>query len=150
MSFENRYKKTYTCFELFCKSIFLIIIDLDFLIFLIDPQMYIDFFTVLPLLFDVVFAIFMLYNIFLTVKPKVIIENDILCVYSINKLSVKKRCHINKISKIVVNNDKRNNKYILSAIVISIYIDNKIINFALDENDYEKFKRNPLIIQKMV
>ena len=111
MSFENRYKKTYTYFELLCKSIFLIIIDLDFLIFLIDPQMYIDFFTVLPLLFNVFFAIFMLYNIFLTVKPKVIIENDILCVYSINKLSVKKRYHINKISKIVVNNDKRNNKY---------------------------------------
>lgn len=149
MVFENKYEKTFKCFELFCKSIFLIIVDFDFLMFFIDPQMYIDFFTGLPLLFNTFFAIFMIYNIILSAKPKVIIKDDILYVYSINKLNVKKKYQINNISNIIVNNDKRNKKYSPNAIVISIFVNDKIINFALGENDYDKFKKNMLISEKI-
>lgn len=142
MMFENKYNKTYKFFELFCKVAFLVVINFDFLIFCIEPQLYIDFFSIFPLLFNILFTILMLYNIALTAKPKVIIKGDYLYVYSINKLNVKRKYIINNISSVVVNNNNRNSKYDSKALVISVHIDNKIINFALEEHDYERFRYN--------
>ncbi len=138
MIFKNRYNKVYCFFEIIIKIFFLVIIDIDFFMFFIDPQMFVDMSSGFYFIIHMILTIFIIYNICLCIKPIVVLEDDCLIVYSINNIKVKQKILISEV--LYVTTSKKRRQFDSNAIVLELVLEKRNVLFGLDKQDYIAFQ----------